>query len=146
MALTAIQANNKLIVFKRDILREFVRQNMFSPYMGNSATSIIRVLNDLKAGGEQVNIPLVNSLRATAIATGTLVGAEEAIDNYGMRMWIDWARNAVKTDRGKELIKNEIVDAMLSIPLGTAQANLGSANGNRVNGITFNASAAADRN
>ena len=114
---------------------------MFSAYMGNSMTSVIRVLNDLKSGGEQVNVPLVNSLRATAIANGTLTGAEEAIDNYGFRMWIDWARNAVKTNKqemqrdsadifdiarplladwGKELIKNEIVDGFLSIPLETA--------------------------
>ena len=102
MALSVIQVNNKLIKFREEILREFVRQNMFSAYMGNSMTSIIRIMNDLKSGGEQVNIPLVNSLRATAIGTGTLTGAEEAIDNYGFRMWIDWARNAVKTTRAED--------------------------------------------
>src|SRR5262245_28638064 len=167
MALTAIQTNNKLIVFREEIIREFVRQNMFSPYMGNDMNSIIRILNDLKSGGEQVNVPLVNSLRATAIANGTLTGAEEAIDNYGFRMWIDWARNAVKTNRqedqrdsadifdvarplladwGKELIKNEIVDALLSIPLETAPANLGTAAGQRVNGIGWQSASAAQRN
>src|SRR5262252_621447 len=167
MALSTIQTNNKLIVFREEITREFVRQNMFSPYMGNAMNNIIRVLNDLKSGGEQVNVPLVNSLRATAIGTGTLTGAEEAIDNYGFRMWIDWARNAVKTNRaedqkdsadifdiarplltdwGKELIKNEIVDAFFSIPLTTAPANLGTANGQRVNGIGWNAASAAQRN
>jgi len=165
MALSTIQTNNKLIVFREEITREFVRQNMFSPYMGNAMNNIIRVLNDLKSGGEQVNVPLVNSLRATAIGTGTLTGAEEAIDNYGFRMWIDWARNACKTNRaedqkdsadifdiarplltdwGKELIKNEICDALLSIPLETAPANLGSANGQRVNGVSWqNATATA---
>ncbi len=167
MALTVIQTNNKLIKFREEILREFVRQNMFSAYMGNSMTSIIRIMNDLKSGGEQVNIPLVNSLRATAIATGTLTGAEEAVDNYGFRMWIDWARNAVKTTRaedhkdsadifdiarplltdwGKELIKNEIVDAFLSIPTGLVPAQLGSANGQRVNGLSWDAAVAGDRN
>ena len=167
MALTTIQVNNKLIVFREEIIREFVRQNMFAPYMGNAMNSIIRVLNDLKAGGEQVNVPLVNSLRATAIANGTLTGAEEAIDNYGFRMWIDWARNAVKTNRqedhrdsadifdiarpllsdwGKELIKNEIVDSFFSIPLETAPANLGTANGQRVNGIAWNTASAGQRN
>jgi N4-gp56 family major capsid protein len=167
MAVSAIQANNKLIKFREEIIREFVRQNMFSPYMGNSMTSVIRVMNDLKSGGEQVNVPLVNSLRATAIATGTLTGAEEAIDNYGFRMWIDWARNAVRTtkaesqkdsadifdiarplltDWGQELIKNEIVDAFLSLPLLSAPANLGTANGQRVNGISWDNAAAGDRN
>jgi hypothetical protein len=158
MALTQVQANNKLIVFREEITREFVRQNMFSPYMGSSMNSVIRVLNDLKSGGEQVNVPLVNSLRATAIANGTLTGAEEAIDNYGFRMYIDWARNAVKTNRqedhrdsadifdiarplltdwGKELIKNEIVDSFFSIPLEIAPAGLGSAAGQRVNGVNW---------
>jgi len=167
MALTQVSINNKLIVFREQIIREFVRQNMFSPYMGNDMNSIIRVLNDLKSGGEQVNVPLVNSLRATAIGTGTLSGNEESIDNYGFRMWIDWARNAVKTNKaevqkdsadifdvarplltdwGKELIKNEIVDALLSIPLETAPAGLGSANGQRVNGIGWNAASAGQRN
>ena len=167
MALTSIQANNKLIKFREEITREFVRQNMFSAYMGNSMTSIIRVLNDLKSGGEQVNVPLVNSLRATALSLGPLVGAEEAVDNYGFRMWIDWARNAVKTNRaedhkdsadifdiarplltdwGKELIKNEIVDAFLSIPNGTVPANLGTTNGQRVNGLSWDAAVAGDRN
>src|SRR5215471_16995601 len=164
MALTTIQVNNKLIKFRQEILREFVRQNMFSAYMGAGMTNVIRILNDLKSGGEQVNVPLVNSLRATAIANGTLTGAEEAIDNYGFRMWIDWARNAVKTNRqedhrdsadifdiarpllsdwGKELIKNEIVDSMFSIPLTTAPANLGTANGQRVNGTPMTIGGAA---
>lgn len=167
MALTAIQVNNKLIKFREEVIREFVRGNQFSAYMGNSMTSIIRVLNDLKSGGEQVNVPLVNSLRATAIANGTLTGAEELIDNYGFRMWIDWARNAVKTNKqetqrdsadifdlarpmltdwGKELIRNEIVDSFFSIPLPTVPANLGSAAGQRVNGISFDAGAGAVAN
>lgn len=167
MALTTIQTNNKYIKFREEVIREFVRQNMFSAYMGNSMTSIIRVLNDLKAGGEQVNVPLVNSLRATAIATGTLTGSEEAIDNYGFRMWIDWARNAVKTNKaeiqkdsadifdiarplltdwGQELIKNEVVDSFLSIPLATAPANLGTTNGQRVNGISWDNASAGQRN
>src|SRR5690242_1888743 len=136
MALTSVQTNNKLIKFRKEITREFVRENMFAPYMGTGLTSIIRVLNDLKAGGEQVNVPLVNRLQATAIANGTLVGNEESVDNYGFRMWIDWARNAVVTNKqeihrdsadifdvarpllsdwGKELLKNEIVDALNSV-------------------------------
>src|SRR5690349_20372809 len=101
MAVTTVDTNNKLIKFRKEITREYVRENLFSPYMGTGLTSIIRVLNDLKSGGEQVNVPLVNSLSGTAIATGTLAGNEEAIDNYGFRMWIDWARNAVKTNKAE---------------------------------------------
>jgi hypothetical protein len=167
MAISAIQTNNKLIRFRKEITREFVRENLYAPYMGTGLTAIIRVLNDLKAGGEQVNVPLVARLQATAIANGTLMGNEEAIDNYGFRMWIDWARNAVRTNRqemqrdsadifdmarplladwGKELIKNEITDAFNAVGSESAPAGLGSANGQRVNGIPIDAATAGQRN
>jgi hypothetical protein len=168
MALSTVQANNKLIVFRKEVTREYIRQNLFSPYVGAELTAIIRVINDLKKGGEQINIPLVARLKAQAISTGTLVGNEEAIDNFGDRMWIDWARNAVRIakaeeqkssidlfgqarplleDWGKELQRDEIVDAFYAIPLNsTAPAGLGSTNGQRVNGALFDAATAAQRN
>ena len=96
MATTAITTNNKLIVFRKEITREYIRQNLFSPYIGSEMTAIIRVINDLKKGGEQINIPLIARLKNNPVASGTLVGNEEMIDNYGVSMWIDWARNAVK--------------------------------------------------
>jgi len=168
MALSTVQANNKLIVFRKEVTREYIRQNLFSPYVGTELTAIIRVINDLKKGGEQINIPLVARLKAQAISTGALVGNEEAIDNFGDRMWIDWARNAVKIakaeeqkssidlfglarplleDWGKELQRDEIIDAFYAIPLNsTAPTGLGSINGQRVNGALFDAATAAQRN
>jgi N4-gp56 family major capsid protein len=168
MALTTISANNKLIVFRKEVTREYIRQNLFSPYIGTELTAIIRVINDLKNGGEQINIPLVARLRAQAVATGTLVGNEESIDNFGDRLWIDWARNAIKIpkseeqkssidlfgqarplleDWGKELQRDEIIDALYAIPLAsTAPAGLGTTNGQRVNGALFDAATAAQRN
>ena len=85
MALTTVAVNNKLIVFRKEVTREYIRQNLFSPYIGTEMTAIIRVINDLKNGGEQINIPLIARLKNQAISTGTLVGNEEAIDNYGDR-------------------------------------------------------------
>jgi hypothetical protein len=167
MALTTIGTNNKLIKFRKEITREYVRENLFSPYMGTGMNSIIRVMNDLKSGGEQVNVPLVNALQATAVGSGTLAGNEESIDNYGFRMWIDWARNAVKTNKaelqkestdifdqarpllsdwGKSLIRDEIIDAFNSLPSESAPANLGTAAGQRVNGISIDNATAAQRN
>src|SRR6185312_368134 len=102
MATTAVNTNNKLVVFRKQIAREYVRENLFSPYMGSSMTSIIRTFTELKKSGEQINIPLIARLKNQAVATGTLVGNEEAVDNYGMRMWIDWARNAVKINNAEE--------------------------------------------
>lgn len=166
MALTTIQANNKLIQFRKDIIREFVRENMFSPYYGDGVNSIIRNIYDAKKGGEQVNVPLVTKLRNNPKgAADTLVGAEEAIDNYGMRVWVDWARHAVSTndaeeqkdsadvfeeakpllsDWGKELQRDELISAFQAIPSESAPANLGGASGGqRVNGILWES---ADQN
>lgn len=168
MALTTVQAQNKLIVFRKEVYREYIRQNLFSPYVGTELTAIIRVINDLKRGGEQINIPLIARLKAQAISTGALVGNEEAIDNFGDRMWIDWARNAVKItkseeqrssidlfgqarplleDWGKELQRDEIIDAFYAIPLNNTQpTGLATTNGQRVNGAIFDSATAAQRN
>jgi N4-gp56 family major capsid protein len=168
MALTTAQVNNKLIMFRKEVTREYIRQNLYSPYIGSELTAIIRVINDLKNGGEQINIPLIARLKGQPISTGTLVGNEESIDNYGDRAWIDWARNAVKIPRseeqkssidlfgqarplledwGKELQRDEIIDAFYAVPLAsTAPVNLGSANGQRVNGALFDVATAGQRN
>jgi hypothetical protein len=168
MAITTVSSNNKLIVFRKEVTREYIRQNLFSPYIGTELTAIIRVINDLKKGGEQINIPLVARLKNLPIATGTLVGNEESIDNYGDRAWIDWARNAVRIPRseeqkssidlfgqarplledwGKELQRDEIIDAYYAVPLdSTAPSALGSVNGQRVNGVFFDLATSAQRN
>ena len=101
MALSTVQTNNKLIKFTQQLNREWVRENLFSPYMGEDLTAIIRRRMELKAGGEQINFPIVARLKATPISTGTLVGAEESIDDYGMRVWLEWARNAVVTKKSE---------------------------------------------
>jgi hypothetical protein len=164
MALTTVQSNNKLVQYTKEINREFVRENLFSPYMGDSLNAIIRRKYEPKQGGEQMNIPLVTKLTNQAIGVGTLVGNEEKIDNYGMRVWIDWQRNAVVTNKaeaqkdsadvfgeakpllsdwGKELQRDHIIQALMALPSESAPTNLGTANGQPVNGILYeNASTA----
>jgi len=167
MAITTVETNNKLVQYTRDINREFVRENLFSPYMGTSLNSIIRKKYEPKMGGEQMNMPLVSKLNNTPKGVGTLVGNEEKIDNYGMRVWIDWARNAVTTNKaeqqkdsadifgeakpllsdwGKELMRDEIIDAFMSLPSESAPTNLGSDAGQRVNGVRYSDATAGNRN
>ncbi len=164
MAVTVIDANNKLIRFTQDINREFVRENLFSPYMGEGLTSIIRVRNELKAGGEDMNIPIVTKLNGAGVATSTLVGNEEKIDNYGMRLRLEWARHAVVStkaetqkdsadifgeakpllsDWGKELQRDELIAALMALPTETLPTSSG---GVRVNGIQYDLATAAQRN
>lgn len=167
MALTTVQTNNKLIKFTQQINREFVRENLFSPYMGTGLTAIIRMRQDLVSGGEQMNIPLVARLKASAVGSGQLTGNEEVIDNYGMRLWIDWARNAVKTNKaekqkdsaaifdtarpllgdwGKELQRDEIIAAFYALVSESAPVALGTSAGQRTNGVLFGSATAAQRN
>jgi N4-gp56 family major capsid protein len=167
MAVTTVQSSNKLIKYTQDINREFVRESLFSPYMGEDVTSIIRRRFDLKNGGEQMNIPLVTRLAGTGTGSGTLAGNEEKIDNYGMRVWLDWARHAVVTNKAeqqkdsaeifgaakpllsdwiKELQRDETIAALMALPSESAPNNLGTASGQRVNGILYDEATAAQRN
>ena len=162
MAVTTIQTNNKLIRFTQEINREWVRENMFSPYQGEAVNSIIRVKNELKAGGEQMNIPIVARLTGAGVASGTLVGNEEQIDNYGQRVWLDWARHAVVSNKAEEqkdsadifgeakpllsdwlseLRRDETIATMMALPSESQPAA-----GTRVNGIQYDLATAAQRN
>lgn len=171
MSLTTTAANNKLIYFRKEIYREYVRENLFSPYMGPSMNAIIRVITDLdkggRNGGEQINIPLRARLNGAGVGSGQLRGNEESLDNQGTRFWIDWSRHAVTinnaeenkssvdlyaevkpalTDWGQEKQRDEIVDALYALPSQNAPVGLGSALGQRVNGVLMDAATAAQRN
>lgn len=167
MSLTAPQTNNKLVQYRKELIKEVVRQNMFSPYTGEAPNSIIRTMFDPKKGGEQINVPLVRSLTGTAKSTGTLTDQEEAISNYGMRVYVDWARHAVATndaeeqkdsadifgeakpmlsDWAKELQRDETIQAFMSLPSESAPANLGSSAGQRVNGVLYEDATATQLN
>jgi hypothetical protein len=167
MAATSPQANNVLLKYRRSTIDEYIRGNWFSPYLGDGMDSIIRIFYELKSGGDQINIPLIARAKAQAISTGTLVGNEEKVDDYGFRMWIDWARNAFKiSDRdehrssidlvakfkplldnwGKELQRDEICQALYALPSESAPSGLGSQYGQRINGILFDAATLTQRN
>lgn len=167
MALSVPQANNKLIKFLESTTREITRNNWFSPYMGPAKTNIFRTDLKLKPRGEQINIPLIAAGRGAAVGVGPLVGNEQSLDNYGWRMWIDLGRQAYVTDKmdehkssidlvalfkpqldqwAKDLQKDELCQALFALPSEAAPAGLGSAAGQRVNGILFDAATAAQRN
>jgi hypothetical protein len=166
MALTTVESNNKLVVYTKEINREFVRENLFSPYMSDDLNAIIRRRYEMKSGGEQMNIPLVTRLTNASKGVGTLVGNEERIDNYGMRVWLDWNRNAVVTNKaeshkdsadvfgeakpllsdwGKEYQRDELIEALMALPSESAPTNLGTDAGQRVNGILFETATDAQR-
>lgn len=169
MALSQPSANNQLIKFRKEVLYDFLRSTRFDPWMGDSASSPIVRMSDFSADGYQVNIPLVNQLSTRGVGAGVLSGAEEALDDYGFILWTDFARNAVAFSKQREkdasfdipssarsllrswakrTIRDDIVDALLSIPTVTIQSGRGSSNngGNRVNGVRWVDATAGQRN
>ncbi|TXH32065.1 MAG: DUF4043 family protein, partial [Rhodospirillaceae bacterium] len=168
MAVTTVQTNNRGIKFRNNIIREYVRGNMFTPYMGNDGMAVIRSFHEEgKYGGDQINVPLITALRGSGKGSGTLTGNEEGIGNYGYRLWIDWSRNAVVATKseikkssfdlfgqaqpllsewGKTKQRDDITKAMLAIPLETAPSGLGSDDGQTINGVIFADATAAQRN
>lgn len=167
MALSVVHSNNQLKVFSRKIMREYIRGNLFSPYMGAGITAIIQTRNELTKAGKQMNIPLVGRLNGKGKGVGTLVNNEEAIDQYGFSVWVDWARNAVVTNKdelkkesapiwdeardllsdwGTELQRDEIILAMHALPSESPPVGLGSSDGQRVNGIQYADATAVQKN
>jgi len=167
MALSTVQSNNQLVKYLDQFTVEWSRENLFSPYQGTEMTSVIRVINALKQGGEQVNIPILAKLRGEGVGSGTLTGNEESLDDYGMRAWIDWSRNAIKMKKNEkhkqsadafaqarpllnvwadEMRRDETIEAFMAIPTETQPANLGSDDGDRVNGTRFEDADATAKN
>ncbi len=167
MAETTVQTNNQLIQFRREITKEYFRFNEFSGDMGNNPTAIIHRLFETRQGGDQINVPLVEQLSGAGKGTGTLVGNEEALEDYGCRVWIDTSRNAVQSNR-RELQKesakmfnyarpllsnwginkqrNDIIEALMALPSEAPPTGLQSDDGQTVNGIKYEVATAAQRN
>jgi hypothetical protein len=166
MALTTNHPNNELIKFRSDVAFDFLRASRFDPYMGADSTYPIVRMKDLAADGKEIRIPLVTQLAGPGVGAGTLRGSEEQIDSYGMPIWADWARNAVANNRAadkessfsirstarsllrgwaRRIVRDDIVDALLSIPTASIQSSRLLAPGNRVNGIRWSAASAANK-
>lgn len=160
MAVTSIATNNQAITFRSKAILNYVRNNLFSPYMGSGFNSIIVKYADLtkSLSGDQLNVPFISPLVGQGVGATTLVGNEEAIDNAGRRVWIDWARNGValtKQDKkkasftidqekvpllrdwGKNLVRDELIYSMFSVPLNAVPPSQGGKPGQRVNGQVF---------
>lgn len=167
MALTPNHPNNELVKFRTDVAQDFLRGSRFDPYMGDDSTSIIVRMADLETDGKEIRVPLVTQLAGDGVGAGTLRGNEEQIDSYGMPLWADWARNAVANNRAqnkessfsirstarsllrgwsKRIVRDDLVDALLSIPTASIQAGRFGTPGNRINGLKWSAATAANKN
>jgi len=168
MAFTTAGTNTELIKYARDVwARGYIRENRLVKYQGTGVNSIIRLVKDLAGDGKQINVPLVDILNGSGKGSGTLVGNEEGIDNYGCSMWADWLRHAVAWDKAtnkdnalnfkslgvpmlnqwyKRKLKEETIDAMLSIPTNSTPTGFRGVAGARVNGIKWSDATAGNKN
>lgn len=165
--LTSNHVNNELIKFRRQVISDFLRRSRFDPFMGDTSTSVIVRMADLESNGKEINIPLVNQLSGMGVGVGTLRGNEEMMDSYGFPVWADWGRNAVANNRavnkessfdvrstsrnllrgwGRRIVRDDIVDSLLTIPTASIQPGRFTVPGNRVNGIRWSVSTAANKN
>src|SRR3569833_4524667 len=165
--LTSNHPNNELIKFRTDVASDFLRSSRFDPFMGDTSTSVIVRKSDLQTDGKEINVPLVTQLSGSGGGASTLRGNEEQIDSYGMPLWADWARNAGANNRAankessfnvrstarqllrgwaRRIVRDDLVDALLSIPSASIQAGRMGNPGNRVNGIKWSAATTGNKN
>src|SRR5262252_5064966 len=165
--LTSNHVANELIKFRRQVISDFLRRSRFDPFMGDTSTSVIVRMADLEANGKEINVPLVNQMTGAGVGVGTLRGNEEQLDSYGFPIWADWGRNAVANNRavnkessfdvrstarnllrgwGRRIVRDDLVDTLLTIPTSAIQPGRFTVPGNRVNGIRWSAATAANKN
>lgn len=97
MATTTLATASQVQKWESQYFAEYVRDSGFMPYMGKSVNMPICVKHELTAGGKTINLPLITRLSGAGVTgSTTLVGSEEALNNYNMPISVDWRRNAVE--------------------------------------------------
>ena len=151
MATTSVLTGLELLKWQKEMMREYVRDSGFKPYMGTEMTNIICVKDDLESDGYTCRVPLVGRLKGNGVVgDATLSGQEEALDQYYQDVTWEYYRHAItwtKKQREKsavrlmetarpllkewaaELVKYQIIDVF-----------------HYINGAKFSAAAAGTRN
>ncbi len=103
MATTTIATANEVKQWDSKFFMEYVRDNLFKPYMGTSENSAIMLNEKLgKMPGDAVTVSLIGRLTGANVGSGTLEGNEEALDNYGHQINLSVIRNAVAINNFEE--------------------------------------------
>lgn len=145
MAETTVLSGLDLTKWRKQFIREYIRDSGFEPYMGDSPTDIIHVANDLKTDGYTIRIPLVARLQGNGVSGNSrLSGSEERMDQYYQDITWEFYRNAIeisKKEREKsavdllearrpllrewasELVKYQLIDTFHTMSSGTKYAD-----------------------
>lgn len=108
MAETSVLSGLDLTKWRREFIREYVRDTGFEPYMGDSPMDIIHVVNDLKTDGYTIRVPLIARLQGNGVSGNTrLSGQEERLDQYYQDIVWEYYRNAIEVSK-KEREKSAV--------------------------------------
>lgn len=108
MASTSVLSGLELTKWKKQFIREFVRDSGFEPYMGASPMDIIHVVNDLKSDGYTIRVPLVKALEGPAITgNARLSGNEDKMDQYYQDVSWEYYRKGIEISK-KEKNKSAV--------------------------------------
>lgn len=151
MAETTVLSGLDLTKWRRDFIREIVRDSGFEPYMGTSASDIIHVVNDLETTGYTIRIPLLKQLKGSGVSGNTrLSGNEEQLNQFYQDISWEFYRHGV------EISKKEREKSAADL-LGAVRPQLSEWSSEKIkyhivdtfhsmNGVNYATSSAAQRN
>lgn len=111
MATTSVLSGLELTKWRSKFITEYIRDTGFEPYMGDSASDIINVVNDLTTDGYTIRLPLMGALKGSGVTGNTsLTGNEQQLDQYYQDISWEYRRNAVVSTKKEK--KKSAVDFM----------------------------------
>jgi hypothetical protein len=106
MSTTTTPADLIEIRYRREYMREYVRQSGFKPYMGGGSEgvrSVIHTAMEATTSGKSIKIPLVSSLRGGGVRGNTrLSGQEEELGKHSHTVAVQIARHGVELSEQDE--------------------------------------------
>ena len=97
--------------WRRNVFRDYQRNNLFSEFIGNGNSAVIHRINELKDEGEEITIPLFMLPPAGGVSgEQTLVGNEHDLKHFGWKVRIDWWRDAILLNKKQQ--RRSVVDQM----------------------------------
>jgi hypothetical protein len=147
MTSSTIDSGNKTTRFQKEVRREYVRDGIFGPYIGNDQNSIIQTNRNLK----KISIPLIGKVGGQGVeGSSQLSGSEQALSNFAQTCQPTYKRQGVLVDNEEnelaefdlfqearpalmdwamELKRDEIIQALGAVEAGGTYYNYGGSKG-----------------
>lgn len=95
MTSMSVASDNRTTRFQKEVKREYVREGVYGPYIGNDQNAIIQTNTNLK----KISLPLIGKLKGQGVkGSSQLAGSEQALSNYAQTCQPTYFRNGVLID------------------------------------------------